>query len=291
MIRNFVKLLRVKHYLKNLLVFFPIVFAGHLFDLYALFRTVGGFFAFSFTASIIYILNDINDVEADRRHPKKCKRPLASGAVSLKQAKILVAIMIVAAFFLNYIISNQDWKIWGILLLYLCSNIVYSFGGKNIALLDVSILALGYVLRVYYGALIIQVSVSSWLYLTVLSMAFFLGFGKRRNELKFQGKDSRKVLREYPMEFLDKIMYLCLGLTITFYSLWCEAISQLRGNQLILFSVPFMILICVRYSMDVEGNSDGDPIEVVISDKVLVAICLCYGLLMMGILYGGELFS
>ncbi len=285
MIKQYIKLLRVKHYVKNILIFFPLVFSGQLLNIEKFLHTIGGFCAFSFAASLIYILNDMRDVEADRCHPKKCKRPLASGAISLGHAKILALIMLVATVVLNYSFANGEWKIWGILLLYVGSNIIYSLGGKNVVLLDVSILVVGYVLRVYYGALIIHVSVSSWLYLTVLSMALFLGFGKRRNELSIHGQESRKVLKKYPPEFLDKVMYLCLGLTITFYSLWCEALSQFKGNNVILFSIPLMILICMRYSMDIEGSSDGDPVEVVIEDRALIVMCGLYGIMMLAILY------
>lgn len=285
MIKNYVKLFRVKHYIKNILIFFPLAFGKKLFDPQSVVYTIAGFFAFSFLASIIYIINDMNDIEADRQHPKKRERPLASGAISFLQAKISIVILIVAIIFINYKICGTSWNAWLILLVYWVSNYIYSAGGKHIALLDVAILVLGYVLRVYYGALIIDTSVSSWLYITVLSMAFFLGFGKRRNELKMQGVYSRKVLKEYPINFLDRIMYLCLGLTITFYSLWCESFSTLNNNQFMLFTIPLMMLICFRYCMDIEGESDGDPVEVVMSDISLIIMSLLYGMMVLVILY------
>jgi len=289
MTKNIIKLLRVKHYIKNLLLFFPLIFSGQLFSFPQLAKVLIGFFAFSFSASVIYIINDMNDVENDRKHPTKCKRPLASGAISSGRAKIILALLVVFAIVLNTIVARKDLAICGILLLYIGCNLAYSFGAKNIALLDVVILMLGYVLRIYYGALLIDTSVSSWLYLTVLSGAFFLGFGKRRNELRNQGSFSRKVLQQYPPEFLDKAMYLCLGLTITFYALWCEAIVEATNNSMLLLSIPLVIIICMRYIMNIEGTSDGDPIEVVLADKPLLFLGGVYTVMMAIILYGEKL--
>lgn len=289
MIKNYIKLLRVKHYMKNLLIFFPLVFSGQLFAGQAFLRTIVGSCAFSFSASMIYIINDMNDVENDRLHPTKCRRPLASGAISIRQARIAIVVLCVLTLLFNWSVAKNDWRIWAILAGYIGCNIAYSFGAKNVALVDVLILVLGYVLRIYYGALLIRTPISSWLYLTVLSMAFFLGFGKRRNELRSQGEQSRVVLKRYTSEFLDKAMYLCLGLTIVFYSLWCESMTELMQNSLLLFSIPLVLLICMRYSMDIEGDSDGDPVEVVIADRPLLLLASVYAVAMACILYGGKL--
>ena len=210
---------------------------------------------------------------------------MASGIVSITQAKIIIIILSILTIIINYSICGRRLSAWLILCLYGISNFIYSCGGKHIALLDVCILVLGYVLRIFYGALILDTSVSYWLYITVLSMAFFLGFGKRRNELKMQGDSLRKVLKKYPMVFLDKVMYLCLGLTMTFYSLWCESISSLNNNYYILFTIPLMMLICFRYCMDIEGDYDGDPVEVVMSDLFLLCMSAFYGISVILILY------
>lgn len=291
MIKNYSKLLRVKHYIKNLLIFFPLVFSRNLLNRQAFFKTLIGLAAFSLSASIVYIINDINDVEKDRRHPTKCLRPIASGAVSMRNAKAVLVLLCILVVALQYAASKNDWRIWAVLTGYIASNLAYSLGAKNIALLDVFILVLGYILRIYYGAMLIGAPVSSWLYLTVLSMAAFLGFGKRRNELRMQGDVSRKVLGLYTSEFLDKAMYLCLCLTIVFYALWCEDMARVMENQILLFSVPLVLMICMRYSMDVEGDSDGDPVEVVLADKPLLLLTAGYALMMAAILYGGTLLA
>lgn len=255
--KKYLKLMRVKHYLKNGLIFLPLIFAGELFNITQLGKTCIGFLAFSLSASAIYIVNDMKDIQNDRNHPTKCKRPLASGSVPVRNAKVLFALMLIAVIALNYSIAGSNLLIWGVIILYISSNFAYSMGLKNIALVDVFILVLGFILRVYYGALIIGVEVSSWLYLTVISMAFFVGLGKRRNEMNKQGVGVRKVLKQYNAEFLDKNMYTCLGLTIAFYSLWCEAMVKTLGNSFILSTVPLVIMICMKYSLDIEGNSDG----------------------------------
>ena len=129
---------------------------------------------------------------------------------------------------------------------------------------------------------------SDWLYLVILSAAFYLGLGKRRNELKKQGNENtREVIRKYPASFLDSNMYICMGLVFVFYALWtmdANTIEAYHGSRLI-WTVPLVMLIFMKYSMTVEGNSDGDPVEVLIHDKVLLGLCALYLLLMMALLY------
>jgi decaprenyl-phosphate phosphoribosyltransferase len=284
--KSYLRLMRLKHYLKNGLIILPLIFSGNLFDYVELGRVLVGFIVFSLLASVIYIINDIHDVENDRKHPTKCKRPLASGEISIRNAIILLVILTLLASVSNYFIAEDQLLIWGTLLFYVGINVAYSAGIKNVALLDVFVLVLGYLVRVYYGALIIGVEVSSWLYLTVISMAFFLGLGKRRNEMGKQGTGARKVLKQYSVAFLDKNMYTCLGLTIMFYSLWCETMVRVLGNSLILSTVPLVIMICMRYSLIIEGNSAGDPVDVVFSDRIILLLIALYGIIIFTLLYG-----
>lgn len=272
--KKYLQLLRVKHYLKNALILFPLVFGGRLFDGKEFVCAMLGFFAFSFAASIVYIVNDIRDIERDRLHPTKKHRPLASGAVTIRQAWSAVWVLAVAVIVINWNISVGEDRLlsYGILVLYIGLNIFYSFGGKNIVLVDITILALGYLLRLYYGARIAHIEVSTWMYLTVMSMAFFLGMGKRRNELQKLGDTSRKVLKNYNQSFLDKNMYMCLGASIIFYALWCESMVTAGQSKFLLWTVPVVILICMRYSLMIEQASDGDPIEVVLKDKMILVL-------------------
>lgn len=282
--RKYLKLMRIKHWLKNGLIFLPIVFSNKLFQADYFFKGILGFFGFSLAASSIYIINDLKDIENDRRHVSKCKRPLASGEISPKRAIILCIILILLACLLNFAISDQI-AAFALLIFYIILNLIYSLGAKKIVLVDLIILVLGYIIRIYYGATIVGVQVSGWLYLTVMSMAFYLSLGKRRNEIEKAGSDSREVLKKYNKQFLDKNMYMMLGLTIAFYCLWCEEIVKVKKINEILLTVPIVVLICMKYSLVIEGDSEGDPMEVLLNDKILLLLLGAYMVIILGVLY------
>ena len=280
--KDYLKLIRVKHYLKNLLIFFPLFFSSNLFKVDLLIKTILAFLSFSFACSIIYIINDINDKEKDKLHEKKKHRPIASGKISIKKAYATVFVLSLLSI-ICIIISKADIKIAIYTLIYIVINLFYSFGLKNIPLIDISILVSGFLIRVLYGGAIIDVEVSNWLYLTVISMAFYLVIGKRRNEITSSKKETRKVLKYYTKEFLDKNMYMCLSLAIVFYSLW--TMDHNEGNSLLIWTVPIVILICMKYSMTIEIGGDGDPIEVVYSDKMLLSLIVLYGISLVSFIY------
>ncbi len=287
--KKYIKLMRVHHYIKNGLIFAPLIFSGSLFNTELFFKSLLGFVAFSLIASTVYIINDIQDVELDRRHPTKCKRPLAANLISLNNAKILAVSLILIAVIINVYAADNSPLSWASLILYLILNIAYSNGLKNYPIIDVAILVSGFVLRVLYGAGITGIEISSWLYLTVIAMSFYMGLGKRRNELIKQKNVSRKVLKYYNQGFLDKNMYMSLALTIAFYSLWTvDPITIARlSNDYLVWTVPLVILICMKYSLNIEGDSDGDPVEVIIKDKVLMGMVALFVLITLGIIYIG----
>lgn len=280
---KYLKLMRVKHYLKNVLVALPVIFAGVALHPVNIFKTLIAFITFSLTSSIIYIINDIRDGEKDRKHPVKKKRPIASGEVSIKAAVILAILLFVATIAILYF-SNLLFN-YGVivLLVYFVLNLGYSFGLKDIPLVDITILASGFVLRALYGGLLLNIDLSNWLFLTVLSGSFYMALGKRRNELiKLEGKETRKVLKYYTKEFLDKNMYMFLSLSIVFYSLW----STLGvDNRFFKFSSILVILILMKYSLNVEQDSLGDPIEVILGDKILIILAFIYAAYCFAVLY------
>lgn len=280
---KYLKLMRVKHYLKNVLVALPVIFAGVALHPTNILKTLIAFITFSLTSSIIYIINDIRDVEKDRKHPVKKKRPIASGEVSIKAAVILAILLFVATIAILYF-SNLLFN-YGVivLLVYFALNLGYSFGLKDIPLVDITILASGFVLRALYGGLLLNIDLSNWLFLTVLSGSFYMALGKRRNELiKLEGKETRKVLKYYTKEFLDKNMYMFLSLSIVFYSLW----STLGvDNRFFKFSSILVILILMKYSLNVEQDSLGDPIEVILGDKILIILAFIYAAYCFAVLY------
>lgn len=273
---SYLKLMRVRHYIKNLIVLLPLFFSEQLLTApLKLQNALLGFLAMCSAASAIYIINDLHDIEKDRSHPTKCRRPLASGEVSPSEAYALLSVLLILCSILSILIGNLQGAL--ILALYLLLNLGYSNGLKNQPVIDVVILVSGYVLRLLYGALITQIKVSDWLFLTVMCGSFFLGFGKRRNEFQIQKGDegSRPVLKKYSLNFLDKNMYCFMTLTDMFYSLW--VIEKMK--DILFWSIPVFFLILMLYSFDVEGNTDGDPVEVILGDRKILLLAAVYGVL------------
>lgn len=278
--------MRVHHYVKNLLVFAALACSGQFFDIKKLTDGVFAFIAFCALSSVVYIANDIRDRDKDRAHPTKCKRPIAAGTVSVKNACILAVALIIVSVVCNLLAFN----LWATLLLtlYLILNLAYSFGLKNIPIVDITILVAGFLIRILYGAIVTNITISSWLYLTVIAISFYFALGKRRGEIKTVGDgETRKVLRAYPINFLDKNMGMCLTLANVFYALWSmdDKTRAAYNNDYLIFTVPIVLLITMKYSMDVEGDSDGDPVEVLLHDKILMFLCALYLAVMFIILY------
>lgn len=265
--KKYMRLLRVHHYIKNMLVFSAILFNGSLLEKEKFFAAVLGFIVFCMTASAVYIINDIRDIKKDRIHPVKCRRPLASGEISVKSALVCAVVLIAGAVILSLYSSSP--KALMLVILYFVLNIFYSMGLKNIPIVDVGVLAFGFCIRVFYGAILTNIKVSEWLYLTVMAMSFYLALGKRRNELRMN-KSTRKVLNLYTESFLDKNMYVFLTLADVFYALWSF------GSRYLVFTVPIVLLITMKYSLDVEKDSDGDPAEIIFNDIILLFLCIFY---------------
>lgn len=283
--KRYLKLMRIHHYIKNILVFAALACSGQFFDVEKLSSAVAAFVAFSMVSSVVYIINDIRDREKDRKHPTKCNRPIAAGTVSVKSACVLAAVLLVIAVVCNGVTFRITSTL--LLALYFALNLGYSFGLKNIPIVDISILVAGFLIRILYGAFVTGITISNWLYLTVIALSFYFALGKRRNELKQVGGETRKVLMAYPLNFLDKNMGMCLTLANVFYALWSmdEKTRAFYENDYLIFTVPIVLLITLKYSLDVEGDSDGDPVEVLLRDKVLLGLCVLYLAAMFAILY------
>lgn len=275
---DYLKLMRVKHYIKNTLVFFPLFFSLSLFDMEKTRIAFLGVVCFSMVSSAVYIFNDIRDAEKDRNHPTKKERPIASGRVSTKKAGLQMTFLMFAVIGVSIYIRN----ILGIILLlvYFGLNVAYSMGLKKLPIIDVVILASGFVIRVIYGGVICGIEISQWLYLVIVSGSLFMGLGKRRNELKMQ-KNTREVLKYYSISFLDKNMYVSGGMMLIFYSLWAKELM----NPDMIWITPFFIVIFMRYSYDIEGESDGDPTEVILHDKILICLAVVYAVVIFMLLY------
>lgn len=274
---NYIKLLRIKHYIKNFLVFLPLFFGKSLFDLEKLSFAIIGFFCFSLIASTVYIVNDIKDIEKDKNHPTKKNRPIASGKIGIHEALIIAMICLSAALIVSFILGNTAAAI--LLIIYLFLNIAYSLLLKNIPIIDIIILASGFIIRIFYGGFITNTRISVWLYLVIITGSLYMGLGKRRNEIK--EKNTREVLKYYNVPFLDKNMYVCMALADVFYSLWTMELE----TPYMIWTVPAFIIIMMRYSLDIENDSDGDPIEVIWNDKILICFIILYSVIFFLLLY------
>lgn len=278
-IKEYFKEMRIKHYVKNLLIFLPIIFSKNIFNGDSLIKCIMAFIAFSLSASAIYIINDIADVEKDRKDEIKKNRPIAKGNIKISNAIILSIVLIIFA--IAIMISIQNLKCVILLIIYVIINLLYSFKLKDIPILDVMLLSSMYIIRVMIGGFATDTELSSWLILTIMTLACYLSLGKRRNEILKNKDNGRKVLEYYTKEYLDSFMMLFLTLTITFYALWTININ----SKPIVYSVFFVIFICMRYNLIIEKNENGNPTDIIFSDKILLVAIIIYAIFIFGAIY------
>ncbi len=278
MLLNVVKLIRVQHWIKNLFIFVPLIFALKFTDLNLVLKSILAFFSFSLASSFVYIVNDIVDKEKDQTHPKKKNRPIAKGSISVINAIVLSVFIIAAAIGISISLNIPTFSV---VLAYLIMNTFYSFILKNVVLIDVFTIAMGFVLRVVAGALAINVEISNWVLLTTFFISLFLGFGKRRCELDLvnDGKDYRPVLDHYSIQLLDYMIVVSLTLTIIAYSLYVvdpEIISKFKTDKL-MYTIPIVVYGVFRYLHSIYVKKEGEPSEIVFSDPGLIVSVLLWG--------------
>lgn len=280
----YLKQMRIKSWLKNLFVFFAIIFSLELFEWNKFIQAVILTMSFCLISSAIYVLNDICDVEKDRIHAVKKNRPIASGQISLPCAWVLLICLTIAGFGLALSVNLSSFLL---IMAYVVINILYSKWLKTKVVIDCFCIAAGFVLRVMVGGTIVTAGISDWMFLTVVSLSLFMAFGKRRGELHSYGVGgTRDVLGIYEMNFLNGIVFMCAGLTMAFYSLW--SISQ-ESN--LVYTVPIVLFIVIRYLLLVfSGHSEADPTTLILSDKTLVVSCGLCALIMLALLYGTQIF-
>lgn len=266
------ELFRIHHWCKNLLIFFPIFFDGQLLHTDAFLTAAWAFLAFSLTASGIYCCNDVQDVASDRCHSTKCRRPIASGRISVAEGRFWAAILPLAGLILTILTAQRPLAMVLILGGYWLMNICYSAGLKNLALVDIAILSAGFLLRLYAGAIACDIVISPWLYLTVLSASLALALGKRLKERMCERAGTRSVLERYNAAFLSQYMTVTWTLTLVFYSLWALSDDTARrlGTDKMFWSVPLVFFILMRYGQKISGGSDGDPVSVLLGDLPLL---------------------
>jgi 4-hydroxybenzoate polyprenyltransferase len=281
------KSMRPRQWIKNGLLFIPIIFDKQLTNWPALLRVALGFVLFCLLSSLVYIINDLVDFNADQNHPQKRLRPIASGKLSKRTAQI-AAVVIALAFFIPAIWLSIEFTLIG--LTYLLLNLAYSAWFKHTPILDVMILASFYVLRVGAGVTLIEVNrFSPWLYVFTTFLALFLGIGKRRAELNLlagEANSHRKALEGYTLSLLDQLILIVSGSTIITYSLYTFSAPNLPANHTMMLTIPFVIYGIFRYLYLVQvRQSGGEPEEVLFTDRPLQATIIVWGLAIMIIFY------
>ena len=278
--KKYLNLIRAKHWIKNILVFLPLFFNGSIFKIKLLKINLLAFIIFCLSSSVVYIINDINDIDNDRKHAIKKNRPLANKSISIKSALIIAIIFfILSIIVISYLYLNT--KRIGVIIIpiiYIIINILYSKILKQIPIIDILVLVSGFVLRVLYGGITVNISLSKYLYLMIIFGAYYLGFGKRRNEIKNNGNASRSVLTKYNESFLDKNMYVSYALSVVTYTMWCvdtEVTSKL-GHDYLFLTIPILMTILQLYSLNIEDDSSGDPVDVILSNKLLLGVGIIY---------------
>jgi 4-hydroxybenzoate polyprenyltransferase len=282
-----IKTMRPKQWAKNALIFAGLVFDRQLTNLPALLDTIAGFVLFSLLASAVYIANDLSDLDADKAHPRKRHRPIASGALQAGFARGFFVVLLLTVFPLAYLLSPTFALFLGI---YFLLNLSYSNWLKHIPLIDVLVLASFYVIRVGAGVALIEVErFSPWLYVTTGFGALYLGIGKRRAELIAAGQaggSRRKVLDGYTLAFLDQLILIVLTLTIFTYSFYTFSAPNLPENHAMMLTIPFVIYGVFRYLylMNV-GNHGEAPEDILFSDRGVQATIVLWGLSILLIFY------
>jgi 4-hydroxybenzoate polyprenyltransferase len=281
--------LRPQQWTKNLLVFAGLIFAQRLFDPRALTTSIGAFAIFCALSSVVYLINDLYDRDADRQHPTKAQRPIASGALA-PGAAWTAAVVLGAAAMTGAVILNRSFAVVGGLYLVILS--AYSVSLKHLVILDVLTLASGFVLRAVAGAVAIDVPFSNWLLLVTLLAALFIGLSKRRAELVSLADGAtghRRILAEYSPYLLDQMIGVVTASTLiayAFYTISPEVVQRFGTDRLI-YTVPFVIYGIFRYLYLIHQREEGgNPSELLVTDRPLLACLALWGLAVVIILYG-----
>jgi len=287
MLNALFKTMRPRQWTKNVFIFAALVFDKQLFVVDSFLRTLAGFALFCLISSCVYIFNDLADVEADRQHPEKKNRPIASGKLPVNVAWTAGILFVIAAVGLAYWLAPA---FAAVVAAYFVLNLAYSLYLKHIAILDVLIISAGFVLRVGAGVTLIAVErFSPWLYIVMFLLSLFLGFGKRRAELALlaHGAGShRKVLDGYTLPLLDQYIMIVSGTTIVAYSLYTFSAPNVPENHSMMLTIPFMVYAIFRYLYLIEvKHAGGTPEEVLLSDRPFQISMLLWAVTVIVIFY------
>ena len=295
MMKSVILLMRPQQWLKNFFIFLPLFFDKHLMDVEYLLPSICAFFAYSFAASGIYCFNDIYDVEADRKHPKKCKRPIASGAISKAQGYLLIFICFAIPF---AIIGVSDWSIGNgalpmaaLIGFYIVMNFAYCMKLKQIAIVDIFVIAIGFVLRIMAGSIATGIALSHWIVLMTFLLALFLAFAKRRDDVVMYQENGvlvRKNVNRYNLAFMNQAITLTSGITMVCYIMYTvspDVIDRFGSHYVYLTSI-FVLAGLIRYlQITIVDIKSGSPTKVLMKDHFIQACIVCWILFFFAIIY------
>ncbi len=269
MLRALLKTMRPRQWTKNVFVFAALVFDKQLFKPASFLRTLAGFVLFCLISSAVYIFNDLSDIEADREHPEKRNRPIPSGRLPVGVAWVAGVSLVVISVGVGYLLSPAFALV---VVAYFLLNVAYSRWLKHILIVDVLILAAGFLLRVVAGVALIHVErFSPWLYVVMTLLSLYLGFGKRRAELALLSDDAashRKVLHGYTIPLLDQYIMIVSGTTIVAYSFYTFSAPNVPANHSMMLTIPFVVYAIFRYLYLVQAKQGGgEPEEILLSDR------------------------
>lgn len=289
--KNLIRLIRPKQWIKNLIVLLPVFFGGALLHPSAIYAGLITALSFSFAASSIYCLNDIIDIENDKHHPIKCNRPLASGAISIPQGYTLMILMLILSMASTFLLYDHQLETAGVIAFYWLLNIGYCLKLKQYAIIDVCIVAFGFVLRVLAGGISTSIHLSKWIVLMTFLLMLFLSFAKRRDDvvrMNETGHAPRQNTIRYNLTFINQAITITSSVTLVCYIMYTvspETIQNFHTDYLYLTSV-FVLVGLLRYiQIAVVDKKSGDPTKVILHDRFTQLIVLAFGLAFLFIIY------
>ncbi len=290
-IRHIIKVARPTHWIKNIFVFLPVFFGGALLNTTEVVAAALTFMSFSLAASAIYCLNDIIDVDADRAHPVKCKRPIASGSITIPQAYGMMTVSLLLSILLMFLLPEGHAKSILVIIAYFVINVAYCLRLKEYAIIDVCIIASGFVLRILAGGYATGVHLSKWIVLMTFLLTLFLAFAKRRDDvlrMNTTGHAPRKNTSRYNLTFINQAITITGSVMVVCYVMYTvspEIIAQFATDKLYLTSI-LVILAILRYlQISVVDEKSGDPVKVALSDRATQLILLAWMLSFLIIIY------
>lgn len=273
MIKNILRLTRPKQWIKNFFIFIPMFFGGELFDAHSVLLAVLTFIAYSFVASSVYCYNDIVDVDADRRHPVKCHRPVASGAISIRVAYTLMAVMFLLGVAVMSLLPPEVMSsVMAVVVFYYVLNLAYCSKLKQYAILDVCVVAFGFVLRILAGGFACELALSNWIVIMTFLLTLFMSFAKRRDDvlrMNATGEAPRKNTVRYNLTFLDQAITITASVTLVCYIMYCVSpeVMERFHTPFLYLTFVFVLLGLLRYiQIAVVDKKSGDPTKIILND-------------------------